>query len=393
MAPWPSARCWPGSASASATASGSATPRSGSRPCWCASPTGSAACSALGPRLLIERDTLDAAQVLLPGRARPLRVQAGPAARASTPTAFVAGLQRALARRRLAGAQPARRAAAGHPRHRPPGDLPDAGRPDGAAHRRPRHRADDRDPPRPPHRHHRHPEMPGRQRRRRCSRSTWSRSCCWPALGVAPGPGAGPAAAAGDAAGAGGRAADLARSRRLRRPVAARRAGRDAHHVRVRAVAAGDRPRDLAGAPVPVAGGAVAALAAPRAISLLLALAVAAAGGAGHRRRAAADDRRLVRADRGRGGAAALGPHPAGLLGARRVAASRRLRAAPGDRQPAPAGLAVAARDHGPGCRRDRAGRGGGARDQPAQRGGPAPADPGAGPLSDRRPAGAAGGR
>ncbi len=103
-----------------------------------------------------------------------LRVQGDPAggngrgAVRRRPAAELAGC-------RLARAQPARRAAPDHPRHRPAGDLPDAGGPHRAAQRRPGHRADHRDAPGTADRDHRHAQEPGCVRRARCSRSTWRR--------------------------------------------------------------------------------------------------------------------------------------------------------------------------------------------------------------------------
>ena len=201
--------------------------------------------------------------------------------------------------------------------------------------------------------------------------------------------GFGPAAAAGGAAGARRRAADRPRSRRLCRAAAARGAGGAAHHLRVRGLALGDRARGVAGPPVSGVGHARAPLAAP-ALSGDDGRGGAGAGSGRDPGRPAARDRRLVRAHRGRGRTPALGHHPPVAARRQPPAASRRLRPAPRDRQPASAGLALAARDRGAGCGRHAAGGGGGARQQPQQRGGAAPADPRAGAVSDRRPAAAA---
>ena len=131
----------------------------------------------------------------------------------------------------------------------------------------------------------------------------------------------------------------------------------------------GDRARGVAGPLVSGAGHARAPLAAP-ALSGDDGRGRAGAGRGRDPGRPAARDRRLVRAHRGRGRTPALGHHPPVAARRQPAAASRRLRPAPRDRQPASAGLALAARDRGAGCGRHAAGGGGGARQQPQQRGG-----------------------
>ena len=91
-------------------------------------------------------------------------------------------------------------------------------------------------------------------------------------------------------------------------PVAPRRTGRAADHAGVRGMATRDRSRGVPGPAVPGARGAGATLAAPG-LSRCARAGRGRTGGRGRARRATARDRRLVRAHRGRGGAAALGPH------------------------------------------------------------------------------------
>ena len=165
------------------------------------------------------------------------------------------------------------------------------------------------------------------------------------------GTGAGLGAAACGPAGAGGRVADLARARGLCRPSCPRRFGGAPHHLRVCRMAARHRPRDFTRAAVsrivaptpPLAATALLGAAGPRRRG---------PGGARRRRRAAAGHRGLVRRHRRRGRGPALGADPAGPAGGGQDRPSWRLRAAAGDRQPAPSGLAVAARDRGAWCRR-----------------------------------------
>ena len=344
------ARCWPGWASGSATRCASATRTSAIRRCWCASPTAWAACSSLGPRLLVQRDTLDAAQVLLPGALARYEYKLR-CRKASTPRP----LQRALQR-----AWPDAGWRARSPRDVQPqitrvtdrlatfltlagltallsGGL-------GIALTIETHLA-----------------------RRTATIATLkslgagggqvfaiylAQVMVLAGAGVVLGLALGVLLPLADPAGAGGHVPDFARSRHLWRPACPRRSGRAAHHVRVRGVAARGRTRDFAGAAVSRARGADAALAAA-ALSGAAGLAVA-----------------------GLAGVAIIGvPQP--VVGAWFVATvavaaillwgltrlvlpcrasdrpSRRLRAAAGDRQPAPPGLAVAAGDRGAGGGRD----------------------------------------
>ena len=240
----------------------------------------------LGPRLLDRRHARCG-----PGaaarRPRPLRVQGGPAR--GDRRGRVRGRPAAeLARCRLARAQPARRPAPGHPRHRPARDLPDAGGPDRAAHRRPRHRADHRDPPRAPDRRPSPPSRAWAPAAAQVFAIYLGQVMLLAVAGVVLGLALGLLLPLAVRLVPDGRAADRPRSRRLCRPAAARGAGRAAHHLRVRGVAAGDRARGVAG---PACFGRWsrrrgAGRAGP--ISLLLALAVAGAGGAGDPGRAAA---------------------------------------------------------------------------------------------------------
>ena len=280
----------------------------------------------LGPRLLVGRATLDAAQVLLPGALA--RYEYKLTLPEGTDAAAVRRRAAAeLAGRRLARAQPARRPAPGHPRHRPAGDLPDPGRPHRAAQRRPGHRAHHRDAPRTAHRDHRHAQEPGRLRRAGVHDLPGAGDAARGRRRRA-GLGFGPAAAAGGAARARRRAADRARSRRLCRAAAARGAGGAAHHLRVRGLAPGGGARGVAGPLVSGAGDARAPLAAP-ALSGDAGRGRAGAGCGGDPGRAAARDRRLVRAHRGRGRTPALGPHPPVAARRQPVPASRRVRPAP----------------------------------------------------------------
>ena len=190
----------------------------------------------LGPRLLVGRATLDAAQVLLPGAL----------ARYEYKVALPEGTDAALFAADLQRSWPDAGWRARSPRDVQPQITRVTDRlatfltlagPHRTAQRRPGHRADHRDAPGTAHRHHRHAQEPG------CVRRAGVHDL--PGAGDAAGRGRrraglgfGPAAAAGGAAGARRRAADRPRSRRLCRAAAARGPGRAAHHLRVRGLAA-----------------------------------------------------------------------------------------------------------------------------------------------------------
>ena len=109
---------------------------------------------AIGPRLLVGNATSQAAASSAAGRARPLRLRAGPAARRRRPRRVAAGSRREAPDagwRVQAAATSSRRS----PAHRPPRHLPDPRRAHSARHRRPRRGARGRRLPRLPARHHR----------------------------------------------------------------------------------------------------------------------------------------------------------------------------------------------------------------------------------------------
>ncbi len=271
-----------------------------------------------------------------------------------------------MARRRVACAQPAGCPAADHPRHRSARDLPHARRADRAADRRPGHRADDRDPSRAPDDDDRHAQEPGRQRRsgvrdlsgaghapRRRRGDGWAPSR--------------PAVAACRAARSRGPAADRTRPRHLCAPAPACRPYGVARNPGLRRLAAGRGAGHLAG---PALSGAGRTRPSPAALAL--SGRVGAGGGRtrsrGRARGPATRDRRLVRADGGRGRRGALGPDAASGPGRAPAAAARRLCLPPGRRQPPPPRLALTTRDRGAGSRRDAARRRRGAREQSRRR-------------------------
>ena len=94
----------------------------------------------LGPRLLVGRSTLDAAQVLLPGALARYEYKVT-LPEGIDAEAFAVGLQRGWPDAGWRARSPRDVPAADHPRHRSSGDLPDAGGADRPAQRRPGDRA------------------------------------------------------------------------------------------------------------------------------------------------------------------------------------------------------------------------------------------------------------